>query len=37
MNTSKNMFRLVVLLMMVSGCLLLSGCFITSGDHFLWF
>ena len=37
MNTSKNMFHAVVLLIMVSVCLLLSGCFIMGGDHFLWF
>ena len=34
MNTRKNMFRAVVLLILVSACLLLSGCFIMSGDHF---
>jgi len=36
MNTSKNTFGMVVLLMLVSACLLLSGCVIL-GDHFLFF
>ena len=37
MNARKNVFHMVVLLIMVSACLLLSGCFIIGGDHFLWF
>ena len=35
MNT--NLFKIVMMIVMVSACLLFSGCFMTDGEHFLWF
>ncbi len=37
MNTRKNIYRILVLFILSSACLLFSGCFITNGEHFLWF
>lgn len=35
MNT--NLFKITMLIVMASACLLFSGCFMTDGEHFLWF
>ena len=37
MDVIKNMFAVVMLLVLVSACVLLSGCVILGDHHFLWF
>ncbi len=34
---NKSLFKLAVMIVMASACLLFSGCFMTDGEHFLWF